>query len=146
MVHWKTDDSCKLYSRIDPIEFGNKLLRASAAEVSSVQARNLPDIDLTKQLQALQLNQGDTIFKVSQTTQRLTQLQLNSKTRKRSKPAPHTRKAAPASNGHIKDDVWEVESIVKTRRTNSNSKEFLIKWKGWPHAANTWEPADNLLD
>ncbi len=40
---------------------------------------------------------------------------------------------------------WEVEDIIgeKTNR-KTNTKTYLVKWKGWTNRYNTWEPADNL--
>ncbi|XP_062501835.1 uncharacterized protein LOC134178937 [Corticium candelabrum] len=39
------------------------------------------------------------------------------------------------------DDTYEVEKIVKRSKTGDR---YLIKWKGFPHKANTWEPVENL--
>ncbi len=38
---------------------------------------------------------------------------------------------------------WEVEQIVNTRRYR-NQTQFLIKWKGYSNAHNSWEPEKNL--
>ncbi len=38
---------------------------------------------------------------------------------------------------------WEVERIVNTRRYR-NQTQFLIKWKGYSDAHNSWEPEKNL--
>src|SRR6266704_2643582 len=38
---------------------------------------------------------------------------------------------------------WEVERIVNTRRYQ-NQTQFLIKWKGYSDAHNSWEPEKNL--
>ena len=43
-----------------------------------------------------------------------------------------------------KDDVYEVEKILKTRYRNGK-KEFLVKWKGYPDEMNTWVPEENLV-
>ena len=177
MVRWKTQEACKIYSRIDPIQFGNNLLRASTAEVSSVQARNLPDIDLTRQLQALQVNHGPAgpligdggssrhattngetkigpikrpyndkqILSIGHTAQPQTHAVGRPPRRSKVTTSPRVAKSTAPATGHIRGDVWEVESVIKSRRTNHGTKEFLIKWKGWPPSANTWEPASNLL-
>lgn len=48
--------------------------------------------------------------------------------------------------GEIKwddDDNWEVEQILD--HVEEEGKDFyLIKWKGWSNAYNSWEPKDNL--
>ncbi|XP_048741043.2 histone-lysine N-methyltransferase SUV39H2-like isoform X2 [Ostrea edulis] len=48
--------------------------------------------------------------------------------------------------GEIKwddDDNWEVERILD--HVQEEDKDFyLIKWKGWSNAYNSWEPKDNL--
>jgi hypothetical protein len=45
------------------------------------------------------------------------------------------------------DDEYEVESIVDSRIVSQNSKivkQYFVKWKGFPHSQNTWEPIGNL--
>src|SRR5271165_2569560 len=43
-----------------------------------------------------------------------------------------------------KDNVYEVEKILKTRYRNGK-KEFLIKWKGYPDEMNSWKPKESLI-
>ena len=38
---------------------------------------------------------------------------------------------------------WEVESILRVRR-RCNQLQFLIRWKGFTEAHNSWEPAKNI--
>ncbi|CAM6125621.1 unnamed protein product [Calypogeia fissa] len=40
-------------------------------------------------------------------------------------------------------DYFEVEAIRK-KRVRKGKVEMLIKWKGWPEKANTWEPYANV--
>jgi hypothetical protein len=40
---------------------------------------------------------------------------------------------------------FEVEKILD-HRGNQHSREYLIKWKGYPNTENTWEPEPNLLN
>ena len=42
------------------------------------------------------------------------------------------------------DDVWEVEKVVQYR-SYYRKGQWLIKWKNYPEARNTWEQWDNLL-
>ncbi|THD23310.1 putative Polycomb group protein Pc [Fasciola hepatica] len=44
-----------------------------------------------------------------------------------------------------KSDVYRVERLV-AKRTRSNRVEYLVKWKNWSEAHNTWEPEKNILD
>jgi hypothetical protein len=37
------------------------------------------------------------------------------------------------------DDEFEVEGILEQR-----GQRYLVKWKGYPHSENTWEPRQNL--
>ena len=74
--------------------------------------------------------------------------------------APDRRAAAPSAacsssvrkknakstrhNAHDKDaaeDLYEWEEVIGSRK---NGEELLVKWKGWPPADATWEPADQL--
>lgn len=42
------------------------------------------------------------------------------------------------------DDSWEVENVVQYRK-QYNTEQWLIKWKGFDEAHNTWEPLENLM-
>ena len=45
------------------------------------------------------------------------------------------------------DDVYQMDYIVKDRINNkTGKKEYLIKWTGYPHSQNTWEPEDHITD
>ena len=41
------------------------------------------------------------------------------------------------------EDEYEVESIVD-KRVQKGKVEYQVKWKGWDHDDNTWEPVGNL--
>ncbi|KAL9234314.1 hypothetical protein vseg_009198 [Gypsophila vaccaria] len=43
----------------------------------------------------------------------------------------------------LADGFFEVEAIRK-RRICKGEPQYLIKWRGWPESANTWEPVDHL--
>ena len=43
------------------------------------------------------------------------------------------------------DIEYEVEAILDVRRKNGTN-EYLIKWKGYSSAENTWEPEENITD
>ena len=42
------------------------------------------------------------------------------------------------------EDVYQVEKILKQCPLNGKH-QFLIKWLGFPHCQNTWEPASNII-
>ncbi|KAL6560440.1 La ribonucleoprotein [Orobanche gracilis] len=54
---------------------------------------------------------------------------------------------AEASEGHrmkLADGYYEIEA-VRRKRIRKGKVQYLIKWRGWSEAANTWEPVENLL-
>lgn len=42
-------------------------------------------------------------------------------------------------------DIYQVEKLLKQRMKNGEH-QFLIKWLGFPHSQNSWEPASNILN
>src|SRR5882757_2425104 len=43
------------------------------------------------------------------------------------------------------DPEYEVEAIINHRFSGQRRRlQYLIKWKGYPHSDNTWEPVENL--
>lgn len=44
----------------------------------------------------------------------------------------------------LEDGFYEIEA-VRRRRVRKGQRQYLIKWRGWPETANTWEPLENLL-
>ncbi|XP_055327071.1 chromobox protein homolog 5-like [Sitodiplosis mosellana] len=42
-------------------------------------------------------------------------------------------------------DICEVQKIINKRHQNGKM-HFLIKWDGYSHAHNSWEPEENLVD
>ncbi|XP_025643652.2 chromo domain-containing protein LHP1 isoform X1 [Arachis hypogaea] len=50
----------------------------------------------------------------------------------------------PHSNSpNLDDGFYEIEAI-RRKRMRKGQLQYLIKWRGWPETANTWEPLDNL--
>ncbi|XP_077234752.1 chromo domain-containing protein LHP1 isoform X2 [Tasmannia lanceolata] len=43
----------------------------------------------------------------------------------------------------LDDGFYEIEEIRK-KRVRKGQLQYLIKWRGWPETANTWEPVENL--
>ncbi|XP_008805740.2 probable chromo domain-containing protein LHP1 [Phoenix dactylifera] len=43
----------------------------------------------------------------------------------------------------LDEDFYEIEDIRK-KRVRKGQVQYLIKWRGWPETANTWEPYDNV--
>ncbi|KAI5647664.1 hypothetical protein M9H77_33669 [Catharanthus roseus] len=44
----------------------------------------------------------------------------------------------------LAEGYYEIEAVRK-KRVRKGQVQYLIKWRGWSEAANTWEPVDNLL-
>ena len=132
MVHWKTLESSRTYARIEPAQYAHSLILASQAQLTSVQSRNLPDIDLTRQLRNLQLETNSTV------PNNLCDAARSPAT------ATATPRAKNHSQGHIQDDIWEVEQVLEQRLSPRGHIEYFIKWKGWPDSHNSWEPESHL--
>ncbi|XP_042488765.1 chromo domain-containing protein LHP1-like [Macadamia integrifolia] len=43
----------------------------------------------------------------------------------------------------LDEGFYEIED-VRRKRVRKGQVQYLIKWRGWPEAANTWEPFENL--
>ncbi|KAJ0971137.1 hypothetical protein J5N97_019096 [Dioscorea zingiberensis] len=43
----------------------------------------------------------------------------------------------------LEDGFYEIEDIRK-KRIRKGKLQYLIKWRGWPETANTWEPLENI--
>ncbi|XP_020590384.1 probable chromo domain-containing protein LHP1 [Phalaenopsis equestris] len=43
----------------------------------------------------------------------------------------------------LEEGFYEIEDIRK-KRIRKGEVQYLIKWRGWPETANTWEPIENL--
>ncbi|XP_071697512.1 chromo domain protein LHP1-like [Rutidosis leptorrhynchoides] len=44
----------------------------------------------------------------------------------------------------LAEGFYEIESVRK-KRSRKGKVQYLIKWRGWPETANTWEPVENLM-
>ena len=42
------------------------------------------------------------------------------------------------------NETWVIDKIVDERIAKNGQKEFLIKWRGWSHKYNTWEPKSHI--
>jgi len=67
--------------------------------------------------------------------------------------------AAPEEDGHASvaaqmtgaaegrlEGIYKVDTVLDVRQAADDKREFLIKWKGWGHRWNTWEPEEHILD
>ena len=43
------------------------------------------------------------------------------------------------------DEEYEVEAILNKRINRVGKIEYLIKWLGYGHKDNTWEPDENIM-
>ncbi|KAJ8573501.1 hypothetical protein K7X08_010012 [Anisodus acutangulus] len=44
----------------------------------------------------------------------------------------------------LAEGFYEIEA-VRRKRLRKGQVQYLIKWRGWPETANTWEPVKNLM-
>ncbi|KAK1393704.1 hypothetical protein POM88_012760 [Heracleum sosnowskyi] len=44
----------------------------------------------------------------------------------------------------LAEGFFEIET-VRRKRVRKGQVQYLIKWRGWPETANTWEPYENLV-
>ncbi|EON98627.1 hypothetical protein UCRPA7_5859 [Phaeoacremonium minimum UCRPA7] len=44
------------------------------------------------------------------------------------------------------DNIWTVETILAVWPKKDGTVRYLVKWEGFPHNKNTWEPPENLSD
>uniref|UniRef100_A0A0D9XIL1 Chromo domain-containing protein n=1 Tax=Leersia perrieri TaxID=77586 RepID=A0A0D9XIL1_9ORYZ len=51
--------------------------------------------------------------------------------------------AAEGSPPKLAEGFYEIEDI-RRRRLRKGKLQYLVKWRGWPESANTWEPLENL--
>ncbi|XAR63364.1 hypothetical protein NMG60_11023275 [Bertholletia excelsa] len=51
---------------------------------------------------------------------------------------------AEAGRVKLAEGFYEIEAVRK-KRVRKGEAQYLIKWRGWPETANTWEPIENLL-
>ncbi|ODM93288.1 Chromobox protein 5 [Orchesella cincta] len=42
------------------------------------------------------------------------------------------------------DDFYIVEKVLKKRKGAMGKTEYLLKWTGYPHSDNSWEPQENV--
>ena len=55
--------------------------------------------------------------------------------------APGSSEAVPERNGE-----WEVERVLRAKHTDSQGWKFLVRWKGYTAADDTWEPEARLAN
>lgn len=51
---------------------------------------------------------------------------------------------ADAGKPKLAEGFYEIET-VRRKRVRKGKVQYLIKWRGWPETANTWEPVENLM-
>ena len=56
---------------------------------------------------------------------------------------PPTRPTEWYQHGHVGDDEWLVESLLKKRRRGGKT-QYLVKWDSWDASHNSWEPPRNI--
>ena len=51
----------------------------------------------------------------------------------------------PAESNVTSDQEYEVEDVLKARRTKDGTLEYLLKWKNYPLSQSTWQ-AENQMN
>ena len=54
--------------------------------------------------------------------------------------------AAQMAEASEDEGIYRVDKVLDVRQTADGKREFLIKWKGWGHRWNGWEPEEHILD
>ncbi|PKU73067.1 probable chromo domain-containing protein LHP1 [Dendrobium catenatum] len=55
----------------------------------------------------------------------------------------HHEATREGESAKLEEGFYEIEDIRK-KRMRKGEVQYLIKWRGWPETANTWEPIENL--
>merc|ERR1712226_1108823 len=55
-----------------------------------------------------------------------------------------SRDTSPSTDHDQPVEQYVVESVVDKKVSKKGKIKYLLKWKNFPHSANTWEPAENL--
>ncbi|XP_037570872.1 polycomb group protein Pc [Dermacentor silvarum] len=71
------------------------------------------------------------------------------------KPSRERRRLRRTPPSEYDSDVMELSSVgervfaaecIQKKRIRKGRVEYLVKWRGWSHKYNTWEPEENILD
>ena len=46
--------------------------------------------------------------------------------------------------GVLGEDLFIVEKILRRKRNEAGEVRYLVKWEGYDHEDNTWEPAESF--
>ena len=57
-------------------------------------------------------------------------------------PAPKNTKTQ--NNIAIKQETYKIKKILAEKTNGTGRTLYLVKWKGYNHSENTWEPIENL--
>ena len=68
----------------------------------------------------------------------------NVKRSPRTPKRPNDENEDPRANSSKVEEQYVVESVVKKRVMANGKVQYLLKWKNWSSAHNTWEPVENL--
>uniref|UniRef100_A0A224YQ88 Chromobox protein 8 n=1 Tax=Rhipicephalus zambeziensis TaxID=60191 RepID=A0A224YQ88_9ACAR len=58
---------------------------------------------------------------------------------------PSVRHSEVMELSSVGERVFAAECIQK-KRIRKGRVEYYVKWRGWSHKYNTWEPEENILD
>lgn len=46
----------------------------------------------------------------------------------------------------LTNPMFSQQNALFRKRVKNGKPEYVVKWAGYPDEANTWEPAENILD
>lgn len=64
------------------------------------------------------------------------------KENRRNKGKPTKHKSIPVT--WSENEEFEVDKILEVHHKRDGTREFLVSWKGYPAAENSWEPEENM--
>lgn len=59
--------------------------------------------------------------------------------------SPESLTGIPGQLSHLGQDVYIAKRIINEKSSRRGVTVYRVKWLGYPHSKNTWEPEENLI-